>query len=133
MKDDSMMFQLQINRWLAMLAVMIVISGFDSLGAQESFNDEASKALRRGVQFFTTQVAGDHGGYLFGYSSDLAIRQGEVAADDQTAWLEPPGTGFVGEAYLFAYAKTGDVFYLNAARKTAGCLINGQLQSGGWV
>ena len=50
-----------------------------------------------------------HGGYVYRYSADLELREGEVAADAQTAWLEPPGTGYVGEAYLYLHQQTGDL------------------------
>ena len=48
------------------------------------------------------------------------------------AWLQPPGTPAVGEAYLAAYERTKERFLLEAAVETARALVKGQLHSGGW-
>src|SRR5262245_48416332 len=48
------------------------------------------------------------------------------------AWLQPPGTPSVGEAYLHAYERTKEQFLLDAAIHTARSLVKGQLHSGGW-
>ncbi|CAN5211658.1 pectate lyase [soil metagenome] len=60
-------------------------------------------------------------------------RWGEGKATADTIFVQPPGTPTVGEAYLKAYAATGDTFYLDAAQETAEALVYGQLQSGGWT
>ena len=38
----------------------------------------------------------------------------------------------MGEAFLLAYERTGDKYYLDAALETARALVKGQLVSGGW-
>src|SRR5580692_167292 len=75
--------------------------------------EEAVQAMRRAAAFFRNEVASD-GGYVYLYSSDLKLRQGEGVAGPLTIWIQPPGTPAVGEAYLNAHAVTGDPFYLDA-------------------
>jgi hypothetical protein len=93
--------------------------------------EEAARALRRAVEFFRTRVAVE-GGYLWRYSEDLTVRQGEGKASTTQAWVQPPGTPAVGMAFLRAHRVTRDGYYLEAARETAGALLRGQLRSGGW-
>lgn len=93
--------------------------------------EEAARALRKAVEFFRTQVSAE-GGYLWRYSADLSQREGEGAASATTAWVQPPGTPSVGEAFLNAWELTGDDYYRQAARETAMALVRGQLRSGGW-
>ncbi|GMV91022.1 MAG: hypothetical protein AMXMBFR82_08000 [Candidatus Hydrogenedentota bacterium] len=102
--------------------------------AQEPAPLEASaeSALHRAVAFFREQVSVE-GSYLWRYSADLKVREGEGKADDQTGWVQPPGTPDIGEAYLVAYSATKDDHYLDAARETANALVRTQLQSGGWT
>lgn len=92
---------------------------------------EAADALKRAVTFFHEEVATE-GGYLWRYSDDLQTREGEGRADDQTVWVQPPGTPTIGAALLDAYRATGDEYYLGAATDAAMCLVRGQLASGGW-
>ena len=91
----------------------------------------AEAAMRRAVGFFREKVA-TSGGYLYRYSEDLALREGEGKATATTAWVQPPGTPSVGKAFLLAYERTGDKYYLDAAVETARALVKGQLNSGGW-
>ncbi|MCH7686380.1 MAG: polysaccharide lyase, partial [Planctomycetes bacterium] len=49
-----------------------------------------------------------------------------------TAWVQPPGTPIVGGTFLDVYERTGDKYYLAAAKETAYALVAGQLKSGGW-
>lgn len=92
---------------------------------------DARAALKTAATYYRTKVA-SHGGYVYYYTPDLKQRWGEGAATPDTIFVQPPGTPTVGMAYLKAYEATGDAFYLDAARETAGALIYGQLQSGGW-
>ncbi len=94
--------------------------------------EEAAAALRRAVAFFRTEVATE-GGYLWRYSEDLQLREGEGVVKGRTAWVQPPGTPSVGGAFLDAYEATGDRFHLDAAREAGGALLRGQLRSGGWT
>jgi PelA/Pel-15E family pectate lyase len=90
------------------------------------------EGVHRAVRFFRHDVAGDRGGYLWRYSADLSLREGEGVASKTTAWLQPPGTPSVGEAYLNAYLLTKDPVLKEAVVETAMALVRGQLQSGGW-
>ncbi len=99
--------------------------------AQELTRAEAEDALRRAVAFFREHV-GTNGGYLWRYSADLKVGEGEGAALSTTAWVQPPGTPTVGDAYLSAYSLTSDPNCFEAALETALALAKGQLESGGW-
>ena len=92
---------------------------------------EAAAALRKAAAFFREQVS-VQGGYLYRYSEDLSLREGEGKATATMAWVQPPGTPSVGEAFLIAYERTGEEYYLDAAVETARALMKGQLESGGW-
>src|SRR5207247_6415223 len=94
--------------------------------------DEAVAALKKAVTFFREKVSAD-GGYLWRYSEDLSLREGEEKATATQAWLQPPGTPAVGEAYLAAYERMKEPFLLDAAVETARALVKGQLHSGGWA
>jgi hypothetical protein len=92
---------------------------------------EAQAALRKAVTFFSKDVA-KHGGYVYAYSGDLKLSEGEGVTDADTIWVQPPGTPSVGEAFLEAYEATRDEFYLEAAMDACNALLRGQLESGGW-
>ena len=94
--------------------------------------DDAGKALRKAVTFFSTKVS-THGGYVYRYSEDLSKSEGESETSSTTAWMQPPGTPAVGLAYLGAYEATDDRFFLDTAVKTGRALVRGQLRSGGWT
>lgn len=87
--------------------------------------------LKRAAVFFREQVATE-GGYLWAYSEDLTLREGENVADDRSVWVQPPGTPTVGLAFLRAWRATGDRYYLDAAKAAGLCLVRGQLRGGGW-
>lgn len=87
--------------------------------------------LRKAAEFYRGRC-GRHGGYVYRYSGDLSLAEGEGKADAETIWVQPPGTPTVGEAFLDAYAATKDAFYLEAATDAGRALAKGQLQSGGW-
>lgn len=115
----------------ALAAAGILIGSHSSSAADPPTKDEAVRALRKAVDFFRMEVSAS-GGYLWRYSADLSLQEGENQASDTTAWVQPPGTPTVGGAYLFAYEAIGDRYYLDAARETAHALVRGQLKSGGW-
>lgn len=110
------------------LAVLWTSSLF---AAEPLARDEAAAALHRAVDFFSHEVSVE-GGYLWRYSHDLARREGEGRATETTAWVQPPGTPTLGEAFLDAYELTGESYCLEAAHQTAKALVRGQLCSGGW-
>lgn len=113
------------------LACILLVSTLNGLAQTDSLSSEAEHQLHRAAAFFREQVA-VQGGYLWRYSADLTRREGEGKATDTMAWVQPPGTPAVGMAFLNAYEQTGDGYYLEAAVETAGALLAGQLQSGGW-
>lgn len=93
--------------------------------------DSARTAISRAAGFYHDKVA-VHGGYVYQYSADLSLREGEGATDLDTVWVQPPGTPTVGLAFLKAYERTGDEQLLADARDAAYCLLEGQFQSGAW-
>ena len=100
--------------------------------AEQVQREEAERALRRGADFFRTKVAAG-GTYLWMYSEDLRLREGEGVVESPTrGWVQPPGTPSVGIALLRAFEATGDSYYVDAAKETAEGLMRGQLKSGGW-
>ena len=110
-----------------------VLCGPASLEAgAEPSRAEVAAALRKGVGFYRGNVS-INGGYLWRYSADLSIREGEGKAGAETAWVQPPGTPTVGEAYLRAYRLTGDEYYLDAARETALALWSSKAECGCWA
>lgn len=52
--------------------------------------EEALAALRKCVGFYVDQV-GATGPYVWRYSGDLAIREGEGKATATIGWVQPPG------------------------------------------
>jgi len=114
------------------IVVMMLLSlSASAAHAQTVTVNEATTALKRASRFMREKVA-THGGYLWQYSIDLTDRWGEGKATDTQIWVQPPGTPTVGTAFLQAYQRTGDDYYLDAARETAHALIWGQVPTGGW-
>src|SRR4051812_36481420 len=99
---------------------------------QSPTRDEAAAALKKAVTFFREKISAE-GGYLWRYSEDLSLREGEEKATATQAWLQPPGTPAVGEAYLAAYERTKEKYLLAVAVHTAQSLVKGQLHSGCWA
>ena len=89
------------------------------------------QALHKAVKFYQEQVSIE-GGFLWRYTPDLKIREGEGRASRTTAWVQPSGTPTVGLALLEAYQRTKSEPLLRAAIRSANSLVKGQLQSGGW-
>lgn len=102
-----------------------------SVADEPPSRDEAQAALAKASSFFQREVASG-GGYVYAYSGDLTLREGEGKAEKSVIWIQPPGTPAVGEAFLDAYAATGDELHLRGAKAVAETLVRGQLQSGGW-
>src|SRR5262245_56747982 len=99
--------------------------------ADDALRDRVAKAMYQATEYFRTQVA-VQGSYLWRYSEDLKLREGERKATATQAWVQPPGTPSMGMAFLRAFEATGDAYYLDAAKETAYALVKGQLRSGGW-
>ncbi len=116
-------------------SVLILVCCVAPLSAQQpgaALRDDAEKALKKSATFYRDKVA-SHGGYVYYYTPDLKQRWGEGVASVDILFVQPPGTPTVGMAYLKAHEATGDKFYLDSARDTAGALVYGQLESGGWT
>lgn len=92
---------------------------------------DALDAAHRATHFLTTRIA-RHGGYVWRVSSDLSLREGEGVVDNDTIWIQPPGTPSVGEAFVRLYEATGDEVFRDAALAAAEALRLGQMRSGGW-
>jgi len=99
--------------------------------AEPVSKDEAAAAMRKAVAFFHDAVSVE-GSYVWRYSEDLTLREGEGSATATMGWIQPPGTPAVGEALLAAYERTGDPKCRAAALSAANSLVNCQLVSGGW-
>jgi len=128
-----------MNRKLAIVAFYLGLNliGAMAIAQQPPAKDaptreEAVSAMRKAVSFMQDKVSAE-GGYLWRYSEDLTLREGEEKATATQAWLQPPGTPAMGEAFLAAYERTKEPFLLEAAVQTARSLVKGQLHSGCWA
>ncbi len=113
-----------------MLMSLTVLLGTLPAAAQTT-PAKARDALHRAVVFMHMHIA-TQGGYNWVASGDGKLRMGEGWAGMTKAWVQPPGTPSIGQAFLDAYDATGDPAALAAARDAAHALVHGQLQSGGW-
>ncbi len=119
------------NRMLCVFALLSFwLTGFSNFSFALD-KEEASAALKKSVNFFRTKV-GYNGAYLYLYSADLKKQEGEGLAFKTTGWVQPPGTPYIGEAYLEAHRLTGEDYLLDAAKEVASALRASQLRSGGW-
>ena len=110
---------------------MVLSCMMDGPECKGDLRGEALLAARKATTFYHTEVA-YKGGYLWRYSADLSLREGEGKQTKTTVWIQPPGTPAMGEAYTRLYMATGDALFLEAAKATADTLRLGQLRSGGW-
>lgn len=103
-----------------------------SLSAQNDLTVRSLAAMKQATAYYHEKVA-VQGGYVYEYSLDLKLRQGEGKATPTEIWVQPPGTPTVGMAYVAAFEATGDPQFLTAAVDAANALLYGQLESGGWT
>ncbi len=123
---------LQIDRRLVtLLNTLCICLPATAVAQQGPTKTEAQAALHKAVAFFREKVSAE-GAYLWRYSEDLSLREGEGEATATMGWVQPPGTPNVGEAYLAAYERTQDPVLREAAIETARALVKCQLKSGGW-
>ena len=118
-----------VRSLIVLVGLLAIMADPGPVLAQSS--DQVRRAMHRAVRFFREQ-ASTQGGYVYQWSADLAKREGEGKVGKTTVWIEPPGTPAVGMAFLNAYRACGDPMLLEAAKETAGALLRGQLESGGW-
>jgi PelA/Pel-15E family pectate lyase len=121
----------KLTFWSLVVVLAVDFFGMTSVLPAQFSQEQARQAMHKAVRFFQENVSAN-GGYLWQYSSDLKQREGENTASATQAWVQPPGTPSVGEAFLEAYLLTNDRVLLDAAKHTANALIQGQLVSGGW-
>jgi PelA/Pel-15E family pectate lyase len=125
------------QRTVGMLALALTVCLASSGMAQgqtentDAMARRAQQALDKAIRFLRTEVATE-GGYLWRYSEDLSLREGERKASSTTAWVQPPGTPTVGLAFVAAYEATHSEEARTAMLDAANCLIRGQYRSGGW-
>lgn len=131
-KDRGRCRRLAHSAWFGLGVGLAALALPVATAAQDApSREEVARALQRAVRFFCDQVS-VQGGYLWRYSADLTLREGEGKATASMAWIQPPGTPAVGEAYLTAYARVKAEYLREAAIQTARALVRGQLHSGGW-
>ncbi|MCA9138440.1 MAG: pectic acid lyase [Planctomycetales bacterium] len=99
--------------------------------AAETLASETLAAAKKATAFLTDHVSTE-GGYVWRYTSDLQLREGEGIVQTSTVWVQPPGTPSVGQAFVKLYLATGDNQFLDAALRAAESLRRGQMRSGGW-
>ena len=122
----------QAGQWAVALAGVCLAGASSGLSAAEPLTkDAAAAAMSRAASFFSQQAA-VQGSYVWRYSEDLALREGEGKATATMGWVQPPGTPAVGEALLIAHERTGNQQCLQAAVAAARSLVACQLASGGW-
>lgn len=114
-------------------ALSLVSACFVGIGTvtAQSAEREVEQALNQGITFYATKCS-KHGGYVWRYSKDLTLSEGEAETNEDTAWIQPPGTPTVGEAFLDAYDATGNIAYLQFAQEVGRALVQGRRHSGGW-
>ena len=92
---------------------------------------DPAQAMRRAAEFYRNEVSVG-GGYHFRYTSDLSFGRSEHASGPTQVSLQRDGTPRVALAFLEAWDRTRDRYYLDGAVAAAHLIVNGQLCSGGW-
>lgn len=101
------------------------------LAAQSPSRQQILDAMKKAATFYVDKVS-TQGGYHYYYAEDLSYGRSEHGEGLQQIETQREATPRVAMAYLEAFDATGDRFYLEAARKAAHALVQGQLCSGGW-
>lgn len=112
--------------------LLFIVFTTQPLLAQDDLTAKSLAAMKQASTFYHEKIA-VQGGYVYEYSIDLKLRQGEGKATPTEIWVQPPGTPTVGMAYVTAFEATGDPQFLAAAVDAANALMFGQLESGGWT
>lgn len=121
---------MKLPRWRIVPGLLLAAPAIALAAGEPSLPAEARAALLHSARYLRSVAT--EGGYLWRYSNDLSQRAGENLATPTQAWVQPPGTPTIGEAWLRAHAITHDPQFLRDARDAAFALVRGQLQSGGW-
>lgn len=120
------------RHFLCSVAIVTLSISTTSSRGDEFTPQHASLELHRVLDFHRQHV-GYHGAWLWRYSADLKHQEGEEIATKTSGWTQPPGTPFIGEAFLNAWQLTGDRVCLDAAVEAAYALVDSMLNSGGWA
>ena len=115
----------------SLLIALALVSAIPPNVSGATTPDSARKALLKATRFFDQEVS-YQGAYVYRYSADLKLQEGERRTGRTSGWTEPPGSPYVGEALLEAHRLTGDPELMKAATRTAMALVRTQLRSGGW-
>ncbi|MFG0296150.1 MAG: pectate lyase [Maioricimonas sp. JB045] len=118
-------------RSVVFLSVLMVLAGSLPATADGPDREQVEAALDQALRFFHDHCS-HHGGYVWRYSRDLTLSEGEAETGPDTAWVQPPGTPAVGMTFLEAWRVTGKEEYRDWAVEVAHALVRGQMQSGGW-
>ena len=102
-----------------------------SEGGSAPDRDSIVRTMKRAAAFMTDEAAVG-GGYVWTCLPDFSRRWGELEAAPTMIWVQPPGTGTMGHAFLDAFHATGDRQFLDAAKSAADALVRGQHPAGGW-
>ena len=88
-------------------------------------------AVMKKVTDFMMNTVSNRGGFVWKYTEDMSTQWGEIPARPSQIWVQG-ATCDVGEMFLEAYRVTGDIEFLEYAKKVANALIWGQYHAGGW-
>ena len=102
-----------VNRLVCCVPGLVIASTClaDPAHPSEATHSEVAATLRKVCGFYRENCA-KHGGYVWRYSKDLTLSEGEAGTDADMIWVQPPGTPAIGEIYLNAYQTTGEFFIL---------------------
>lgn len=115
---------------IGMLAAMLVVSLIPYTTAAQPKGEDVLDAMHRAAKFMVDEVS-CNGGYVWTYAADLSRQWGEAPARKSQIWVQR-GTVDMGHAYLDCWEATGDLYFLECAKKAANALIYGQHPLGGW-
>ncbi|MCD0462471.1 pectate lyase [Roseiconus lacunae] len=132
-----------MKTWLFLLFTLVTLVGTaefkanaqsgdrDENAAKTQLKRQALQTAKKATTFLTEKVS-TNGGYLWRYSSDLQLKEGEGVVESETVWVQPPGTPAVGLAFVALFHATGDPQFRDAALAASEALRQGQMHSGGW-
>jgi PelA/Pel-15E family pectate lyase len=112
------------------LSLLLILAASVHAQTAPSPKDILAK-MRSAASFFAEKVATE-GGYHFSYAADLSYGRSEQGEGPSQIELQRDGTPRVAMAFLEAYDRTKDRYYLDAARKAAMATVRGQLCTGGF-
>ena len=112
------------------LALLAVLFCNVVVAQNQSLPQKAEQAMYNATKFMNDSVS-TNGGYVWYYLPDLSRRWGEMEAYKTMAWMQD-GTISVGHIFLDAYDVTRNEYFYQVAERTAGAVIWGQSNEGGW-